>query len=48
MKLAMSAIAWEPLDDDVAARILRDHGFQGVELAPAKIFSSENFFSACF
>ena len=39
MKLAMSAIAWEPLDDDVAARILRDHGFHGVELAPAKIFS---------
>jgi D-psicose/D-tagatose/L-ribulose 3-epimerase len=39
MKLAMSAIAWEPPDDDAAARILREHGFDGVELAPGKIFS---------
>ena len=38
MKLAMSAIAWEPSEDDAAARILREHGFSGVELAPAKIF----------
>jgi sugar phosphate isomerase/epimerase len=38
MKLAMSAIAWEPADDDPAARILREHGFSGVELAPTKIF----------
>jgi D-psicose/D-tagatose/L-ribulose 3-epimerase len=38
MKLAMSAIAWEPPDDDAAARILREHGFLGVELAPTKIF----------
>ena len=38
MKLAMSAIAWEPPDDDAAAAILREHGFAGVELAPTKIF----------
>jgi sugar phosphate isomerase/epimerase len=38
MKLAMSAIAWEPPDDDAAARILSEHGFSGVELAPTKIF----------
>jgi sugar phosphate isomerase/epimerase len=39
VKLAMSAIAWEPPDDDEAARILREHGFTGVELAPTKIFA---------
>lgn len=38
MKLAMSAIAWEPPDDEEAGRILREHGFVGVELAPTKIF----------
>jgi sugar phosphate isomerase/epimerase len=38
MNLAMSAIAWDPREDDEAARILREHGFTGVELAPAKIF----------
>ena len=38
MNLAMSSIAWEPPDDDAVARILREHGFQGVELAPTKIF----------
>lgn len=38
MKLAMSAIAWEPPDDDAAAAVLREHGFTGVELAPTKIF----------
>ena len=38
MNLAMSAIAWEPSDDDAAVCILREHGFAGVELAPTKIF----------
>ena len=38
MKLAMSAIAWEPHEDEAAAHILREHGFTGVELAPTKIF----------
>ena len=38
MKLAMSAIAWDPREDEATARILREHGFAGVELAPAKIF----------
>jgi len=38
VKLAMSAIAWEPPEDDAAAAILREHGFEGVELAPTKIF----------
>ncbi|HWE25861.1 MAG TPA: sugar phosphate isomerase/epimerase [Myxococcales bacterium] len=39
MKLAMSAIAWDPPDDEAAARILREHAFTGVELAPTKIFA---------
>ena len=38
MNLAISAIAWEPSEDDAAASILREHGFTGVELAPTKIF----------
>jgi D-psicose/D-tagatose/L-ribulose 3-epimerase len=38
VKLAMSAIAWEPPDDEAAAAIVREHGFAGVELAPTKIF----------
>ena len=38
MNLAMSAIAWEPSEDEAAASILREHGFTGVELAPTKIF----------
>lgn len=38
MKLAMSSIAWEPPEDEAVARILREHGFAGVELAPTKIF----------
>jgi len=39
VRLAMSAIAWEPPEDDAAARILREQGFTGVELAPTKIFA---------
>jgi sugar phosphate isomerase/epimerase len=39
VKLAMSAIAWDPPDDDEAGRILRERGFTGVELAPTKIFA---------
>jgi D-psicose/D-tagatose/L-ribulose 3-epimerase len=39
VKLAMSAIAWEPPEDEAAAGILREHGFEGVELAPTKIFA---------
>src|SRR5207302_1508042 len=38
MNLAMSAIAWEPSEDEAAASVLREHGFTGVELAPTKIF----------
>src|SRR6267143_2692345 len=38
MNLAMSAIAWEPSEDEAAASILRERGFEGVELAPTKIF----------
>jgi len=52
MKLAMSSIAWEPPDDEAAARILREHGFEGVELAPTKIFpmpdaAGESEIAAC-
>ncbi len=35
----MSAIAWEPPEDEAVARILLEHGVGGVELAPGKIFS---------
>ena len=38
MNLAMSAIAWEPPEDDAVASALRERGFAGVELAPSKIF----------
>ena len=40
MKLAASNIAWEPAEDDEVARILRDRGFTGVEIAPSKRWES--------
>jgi D-psicose/D-tagatose/L-ribulose 3-epimerase len=40
MKLAASNIAWDPKDDDRVAAILRDRGFTGVEIAPAKRWES--------
>ena len=38
--MAASNIAWEPSEDDSAARVLRDHGFTGVEIAPTKRWES--------
>ena len=40
MKLAASNIAWEPVEDDAVASILRQHGFTGVEIAPSKHWKS--------
>ena len=39
-RLAASNIAWAPSDDDAAARILRDVGFTGVEIAPTTRWES--------
>jgi D-psicose/D-tagatose/L-ribulose 3-epimerase len=38
VKLALSNIAWEPSEDEAVARVLLDHGFQGVEIAPTKVW----------
>ena len=40
MKLAASNIAWDPSEDDAAARVLRRHGFSGIEIAPSKRWAS--------
>lgn len=40
MKLAASNIAWQPAEDDGIARILRERGFTGVEIAPSKRWQS--------
>jgi len=39
MKLAFSAIAWDPSLDDEVAAVLSASGFQGVELAPTKLWA---------
>jgi D-psicose/D-tagatose/L-ribulose 3-epimerase len=36
MKLAVSNIAWEPLEEDQAAELLRSGGIDAVEIAPTK------------
>lgn len=38
MKLAVSNIAWRPADRDLAYAILRDHGVEGLEIAPGLFF----------
>jgi sugar phosphate isomerase/epimerase len=38
MKLAVSNIAWQPADRDAAYAILRDHGIDGLEIAPGLFF----------
>lgn len=40
MKLAASNIAWDPGEDDAVGRVLREHGFTGVEIAPSKRWES--------
>jgi D-psicose/D-tagatose/L-ribulose 3-epimerase len=35
-RIVVSNIAWEPADDTVVAAVLREHGVDGVELAPTK------------
>lgn len=35
-RVVVSNIAWEPADDAVVAAVLREHGIDGVELAPTK------------
>ncbi len=34
MKLAISNIAWEAKDDELVAALMREHGVDGVEIAP--------------
>lgn len=38
MRLAVSNLAWEPVEDEAVAEVLRDAGVQAVELAPTKVF----------
>ena len=38
MKVAISAIAWEPHENERICRILRDRNITGVEIAPTKIW----------
>ena len=40
MKLAASNIAWTPAEDEAVGRVLREHGFTGVEIAPSKRWES--------
>jgi len=40
MKLAASNIAWPASDDAIAAETLRRHGFQGVEIAPTRVWEN--------
>jgi D-psicose/D-tagatose/L-ribulose 3-epimerase len=40
IRLAASNIAWDPKEDDAVAAILRERGFTGVEIAPAKRWES--------
>jgi D-psicose/D-tagatose/L-ribulose 3-epimerase len=36
VRVAVSNIAWEPVDDDAVSRVMREGGATGVELAPTK------------
>ena len=38
MKLAASNIAWKPAEDEAVAALLRELGFQGVEVAPTAVW----------
>lgn len=38
MKLAVSNLAWPVTDDEAVARVLRDEGVTGVEIAPSKVW----------
>lgn len=40
MKLAISNIAWEPRDDELVAALMREHGVDGVEIAPTVCWPS--------
>lgn len=44
-KLAVSNLAWAPQDEAEALSILREEGFQGVELAPTVLFPNWDGFS---
>ena len=39
MNFAISAIAWNPEEEERAAALMQAHGFGGVELAPGKLFA---------
>jgi sugar phosphate isomerase/epimerase len=38
MKLSISNIAWEPNEDKDAFELIKKYGFEGIELAPPKLF----------
>ena len=39
MKISISNIGWEAKDDQVVYEMMKKYGFQGVEIAPTRIFS---------
>jgi D-psicose/D-tagatose/L-ribulose 3-epimerase len=39
MRIAFSAIAWDPGEDESVARVLREEGVEAVELAPTKLWA---------
>ena len=38
MKLSISNIAWEPSEDKEVFELIKKYGFEGIELAPPKLF----------
>jgi sugar phosphate isomerase/epimerase len=40
MRLAISNIAWRSEEDGVAADLMREHGFRGVEIAPTRVWEN--------
>ncbi len=38
MKLAISNIAWDPNEDEAVFKLMRKHGFSGLEVAPGRVF----------
>lgn len=38
MRLAISNIAWDPVEDDAVAAVLRRHGVDAIDVAPGKYF----------
>lgn len=43
MKLSISNIAWRSQDDEKMYQVCKDMGFQGIEIAPSRIFGEEPY-----